>query len=67
MASPQSYIGYGSWMASKAKDASDAMVSARESAPLFPATNRRTLIPSSPTRGIHHELSRAHLPLATAH
>jgi Ca2+-binding RTX toxin-like protein len=25
MASPQKYIGYGSWMASKAKDASDAM------------------------------------------
>jgi len=33
----------------------------------FPATNRRTLIPSSPTRGIQHELSRAHTLLATAH
>ena len=33
----------------------------------FPATERRTLIPSSPTRGIQHELSRAHTLLATAH
>jgi hypothetical protein len=33
----------------------------------FPATNRRTLIPSSPTREISYELNRAHTPLATAH
>jgi hypothetical protein len=33
----------------------------------FPTTNRRTLIPSSPTREISYELNRAHTPLATAH